>query len=158
MLDKVVSPSWELVQVGFVVRDMDQAVKRFSALGFGPFAPMPLPPGTKAWFREQPNDARVDLKTVTIGNVALELLHPVSGQSPHKEFLDSKGEGIHHVMFAVDDLGYEIERLTKLGATILFRVSFGNDDRGGVVYLDFGTSGLVLELIQKQLWELMNQK
>ena len=158
MLDKVVSPSWELVQVGFVVRDMDQAVKRFSALGFGPFAPMPLPPGTKAWFRGQPNDARVDLKTTTIGNVALELLHPVSGQSPHKEFLDSKGEGIHHVMFAVDDIGYEIDRLTKLGATIIFKVSFGNDVSSEVFYLDLGGSGLVFELIQKQLWEMMKQK
>jgi methylmalonyl-CoA/ethylmalonyl-CoA epimerase len=158
MLDKVVSPSWKLVQMGIVVRDMDQAVRRFSALGFGPFAPILMPPGTKAWFRGEPNNARVDLQGTTIGNVELELLHPVSGQSPHKEFLDSKGEGIHHVMFAVDDLEYEVERLTKLGATVLFQASFGNDESGGVVYLDLDASGFIVELIKKQLWELIQKQ
>jgi len=150
MTDEVVSPSWKLSQLGIVVRDMDQAVRRFSALGFGPFAPVLLPAGSKVWFRGEPTDAEVDVKATMIGDVQLELLQPVSGQSPHKEFLDSKGEGIHHVMFTVDDLEYEIDRLTKLGATVLLRVSFGNEGSGGLAYLDLDAFGLVLELIQKQ--------
>lgn len=158
MADKIVSPSWKLAQLGLIVRDMDQAVKRFSALGFGPFATVTLPPGHKAWFRGEPIDSQVDTKAAMIGDVQLELLQPVSGKSPHKEFLDSKGEGIHHVMYVVDDLGYEIDRLTKLGATVIFRISFGNGVSNEVFYLDLDTSGLVFELVQKKLFEMMQKK
>ena len=139
------SPSWKLMQVGLVVRDMDKAVKRFSVLGFGPFTPKMLPPGTKEWFRGKPFHVNVDVKATMVGNVELELCQPVSGESPHQEFLDSKGEGIQHVMFAVDDLEKEIARLTQLGATILLRANF---EDGGLAYLDLDASGFIVELIQ----------
>jgi hypothetical protein len=118
------SPSWKLMQIGLVVRDMDKAIKRFSVLGFGPFAPKILPPGTKEWIRGKPSNANVKVNATMVGEIELELCQPVSGESPHQEFLDSKGEGIQHVMFAVDDLGKEIDRLTKQGATVLLRASF----------------------------------
>ena len=34
-----------------------------------------------------------------MGSLEIELIQPLEGQSPHKEFLDSKGEGIHHIAF-----------------------------------------------------------
>jgi catechol 2,3-dioxygenase-like lactoylglutathione lyase family enzyme len=139
------SSSWKLMQVGLVVRDMGKAVKRFSVLGFGPFAPKKLPPGTMEWFRGKPFHVNVDVKATMVGNVELELCQPVSGQSPHQEYLDSKGEGIQHVMFAVDDLEKEIDRLTKQGATVLLRANF---DNGGLAYLDLDASGFIVELIQ----------
>jgi catechol 2,3-dioxygenase-like lactoylglutathione lyase family enzyme len=139
------SPSWKLLQVGLVVRDMDKAEKRFSVLGFGPFAQKMLPPGTKEWFRDKPFHVNVDVKATMVGNVELELCQPVSGESPHQEYLDIKGEGIQHVMFAVEDLEKEIARLTKQGATVLLRASF---DSGGLAYLDLDASGFIIELIQ----------
>jgi 4-hydroxyphenylpyruvate dioxygenase-like putative hemolysin len=80
-----------------------------------------------------------------VGEIELELCQPVSGESPHQEFLDSKGEGIQHVMFAVDDLEKEIDRLTKQGATVLLKAVF---DKGGLAYLDLDASGFIVELIQ----------
>ena len=137
--------SWKLMQIGLVVRNMDKAVKRLSVLGFGPFAPKKLPPGTKEWFRGKPFHANVDVKATMVGNVELELCQPISGESPHQEFLDSKGDGIQHVMFAVDDLEKEIDRLTKQGATVLLKAVF---DSGGLAYLDLDASGFIVELIQ----------
>jgi catechol 2,3-dioxygenase-like lactoylglutathione lyase family enzyme len=142
---KVGLSSWKMMQIGLVVRDMDKAVKRFSVLGFGPFAPKKLPTGTKEWFRGKPFHVNVDVKATMVGDVELELCQPISRESPHQEFLDSKGEGIQHVMFAVDDLEKEIDRLTKQGATVLLRASF---DRGGLAYLDLDASGFIIELIQ----------
>ena len=143
--NKAGSPSWKLMQIGLVVRDMDKAEKRFSVLGFGPFTTKMLPPGAKEWFRGKPFHVNVDVKATMVGNVELELCQPVSGESPHQEYLDSKGEGIQHVMFAVDDLEKEIARLTKQGATVLLRAAF---DKGGLAYLDLDASGFIVELIQ----------
>jgi catechol 2,3-dioxygenase-like lactoylglutathione lyase family enzyme len=140
------SQSWKLMQVGLVVGDMDKALKRFSALGFGPFAPKMLPPGAKQWIRGKPSHPEVKIYTTMIGEIELELCQPISGESPHQEFLHSKGEGIQHVMFSVDDLEKEITRLTREGATILLRASFGTR---GLAYLDLDASGFVVELIQK---------
>jgi catechol 2,3-dioxygenase-like lactoylglutathione lyase family enzyme len=140
------SPSWKMMQLGLVVRDMDKALKRFSVLGFGPFTPKLLPPGTKEWFRGKPFQGKVKLYATMVGEIELELCQPVSGESPHQEFLDSKGEGLQHVMFTVDDLEKEIERLTKQGATVLLRAKF---DSGGLAYLDLDASGFIVELVQR---------
>jgi len=68
------------------------------------------------------------------GDVQLELIEPPEGESLHKEFLDSKGEGIQHVMFAVDDFGKEVKALTEKGAEIVLQAKMpGGSD---IAYLD----------------------
>ena len=134
------------MQIGLVVRNMEIAVERLSALGFGPFIPKLLPPDSKVSDAGgNPSDSKVDVQRSMIGNVELELCQPVSGESPHQEFLDSKGEGIQHVLFEVQDLSEELARLTSSGATILLQVSFKG---GGLAYVDLNTCGFIIELIQ----------
>lgn len=145
MDNKIGLPSWRLMQIGLVVRDMNKAIERFSALGFGPFTSKILPPGTKEWFRGRPFQGKVDIKATMVGNVELELCQPIAGNSPHQEYLDSKGEGIQHVMFAVDDLQKEIDRLTQKGAKVLLKATFNN---GGLAYIDLDVGGFIIELVQ----------
>jgi catechol 2,3-dioxygenase-like lactoylglutathione lyase family enzyme len=145
MSKEAISPSWKLMQIGLVVRDMEQAIKRFSILGFGPFTPKFLPTGTKMWVTERPSDGNVDVRSTMVGNIELELCQPVSGPSPHQEFLTSKGEGIQHIMFAVDDLQKEVARFTEQRAKIVLGASFGD---GGLAYIDLDACGLIVELIQ----------
>ena len=58
-----------------------------------------------------------------IGDVELELIQAVEGESPYKEFLDSKGGGIQHIAYAVDDLDKEVAKLSSQGANVLFSAS-----------------------------------
>ena len=139
------SASWKFLQIGMVVRDMNQAVKRFTELGFGPFEAKLLPPSTRPGAKAKPNEGEVDVQRADMGNVELELCGPVSGESPHKEFLDTKGEGVQHLLFAVPDLNAELERFSKLGTKILLHVEFNG---GGLAYIDLNTCGFILELIQ----------
>ncbi|MBN1367808.1 MAG: VOC family protein [Dehalococcoidales bacterium] len=143
--DENIFSSWKMLQIGMVIKDMDQAVKRLSELGFGPFIPKNLPRSTKPGQKGEPIQGEVDVQRATLGNVELELCQPVSGQSPHREFLDGKGEGIHHIMFAVPDLDAELDRFIKLGAKILMHLTFNG---GGIAYVDLNACGLILELIQ----------
>ena len=148
--EKGPSSSWKLEQIGLVVRDMERALERFSHLGFGPFNPKVLPPGDKEWVKGKPTRAGVKVMATIVGNVELELCQPVSGDSPHQDYLNSKGEGIQHVLFAVENLQEEIDRLTGLGCSVLLRASFGDEEgSGGLAYVDLDASGLIVELAQR---------
>jgi len=143
----VESPFSRLIQVGVVVKDLDKAVERLSFLGIGPFTPMLLPPEAEQQFRGKPLDAKFKISGATLGEIVLELIQPVEGESPHREFLDSKGEGIQHIAFAVDDLDREVAKLTKQGVSVLLSANL-RDVR--VAYLDLGVGGLIFELIQRK--------
>ena len=147
--EKVDSSSWKLEQIGLVVRDMSKAVERFSLLGFGPFSPKTLPQGVKEWVKGKATRVDVKVTATMVGNVELELCQPGSGDSPHRDYLDNVGEGIQHVLFRVDNLQEEIDRLTRLGCTVLLRASFGDEEgSGGLAYIDLHASGLIVELAQ----------
>ena len=145
---KMGTQSWKLTQVGVVVRDVEKTIERLTTLGIGPFQQMVLPPEREEWFRDKRMYADFKIYGAMIGDIQIELIQPLSGDSPHKEFLDSKGEGIQHVMFAVDDLDKEVTRLTKKGATELLKAKFPGGH--GVVYLDLNVGGIIVELIQKR--------
>ena len=137
-----------LIHIGVVVRDMEQAVARLAALGIGPFQPRVLPPENRETFRGKPfvPAEHVTIRITRIGNVELELIQPTAGQSPHREFLDARGEGIQHLGFLVDDLPAEIGRLTGAGSSVMLTSEFPGG--GGVAYLDLGVADLVVELVQ----------
>lgn len=143
----VESPFSRLIQVGVVVKDLDKAIERLMSLGIGPFTPMTIPDDAEQWFRGKPLDAKFKISGARLGEIVLELIQPVEGKSPHQEFLDSKGEGIQHIAFAVDDLDREVARLMKQGVSVLLSANL-RDVR--VAYLDLGAGGLVVELIQEK--------
>lgn len=135
-----------LTQIGVVVKDMDQAIERLTSLGIGPFYSKMPSPEARSLYRGQPFNAngRVILKAAQLGNVELELVQPVAGGSPHRDYLEEKGEGIQHIAFSVDNLGEEVEKLTGEGCTILLD---GRRETGGVAYLDLNVGGIIVELV-----------
>jgi catechol 2,3-dioxygenase-like lactoylglutathione lyase family enzyme len=141
------SPFSKLVQVGVVVKDLEKTVERLMSLGIGPFTPMHIPPDAEQWFRGKPLEAKFKISGAKLGEIVLELIQPVEGESPHQEFLDSQGEGIQHIAFAVDDLDREVAKLTKRGVSVLLSANLRNVR---VAYLDLGVGGLVIELIQEK--------
>ena len=52
-------------------------------------------------------------------NVKIELLEGLDEDNPISNFVKKRGEGVHHIAFAVDDIFSEITRLKKLGFKIL---------------------------------------
>ena len=140
--------SWKIMQVGVVVRDMDKAIKRLESLGIGPFESMALPPDREEWYRGQPRKVNVKISMAQVGDVQLELIEPLEGDSPHREFLDSKGEGVQHIMFSVEDFDKETARLTEGGAIELLRAKFPGGPE--LAYLDLNVGGIIVELVQKR--------
>lgn len=83
--------------VGIVVRDLDQAYGFWrDVLG--------LPVQKEATVKDQ--DVRAAL--LTIGESEIELLQPLSETSGIGKFLLKRGEGLHHVCFATEDVAAEL--------------------------------------------------
>lgn len=79
----------------------------------------------------------------------IELLEATSDDSPIAKFLGNKGEGIHHIAFAVDDLEKEIKRLKGEGFIILPGFPKEGADNKLVAFLHpKATNGVLIELCQ----------
>lgn len=75
--------------------------------------------------------------------VEIELVECTEGRIFQSRFLDTWGEGIHHVGFLVDDVDKETANLSKQGVrTFVY-------DPGKFSYMDGGAGGAVFELIQR---------
>ncbi len=80
----------------------------------------------------------------------IELLEATDSESPIAKFIEKKGEGIHHIAFAVDDILAEVKRLEKEGFTILNSTPKKGADNKLVVFLHpKSTNGVLIELCQE---------
>jgi methylmalonyl-CoA/ethylmalonyl-CoA epimerase len=134
---------------GVIVRDMDKVIQYYESLGFGPFEPMPKLP--LAWLKERgkprDKDVRLAIKMGKIGDLRLELIQPISGQSIHMDFLVRKGEGIQHFAYSVDDIDKATDEMTGKGLEIVMNGRFSTG--GGLSYFNTDThGGTMIELVQ----------
>ena len=80
----------------------------------------------------------------------IELLEATKPDSPIAKYLEKKGEGIHHVAFAVEDIVSEIERLKGEGFVVLNKTPKKGADNKLVAFLHpKGTNGMLVELCQE---------
>ena len=84
-------------QVGFVVRDLEQAMAAYGPL-FGPFSTMDGSV-TDARYRGRTEDAGLKIAFGRSGDLEIELIQWVSGHSPHREFIEKGREGMHHILY-----------------------------------------------------------
>ena len=142
-----------LFHIGWVVRDCAAAQRELTArLGAGPFVSM----GQEARFDKalvhgKPTPFALRVAFGALGGVLLELLEPLDDKSPHAEFLDSHGEGLHHLAYLVPDFDEQLAavRAARPEAELLIDgTSPGNPVRW--VYVDGGAvHGTVIELLER---------
>jgi methylmalonyl-CoA epimerase len=53
------------------------------------------------------------------GGTPIELLEPLSDNSPISKFLEKRGEGIHHICFIVEDIESALKRLKEQGVQLI---------------------------------------
>jgi methylmalonyl-CoA/ethylmalonyl-CoA epimerase len=99
--------------------------------------------------RETLDDLKLKVVKVKTGESVLELLEPLEGEPVISKFLASRGEGIHHVCLAVEDIREAIRELKAKGYSPLWdepRVGAGGK---WVTFLrPKDTFGVLLELNQ----------
>lgn len=82
-----------------------------------------------------------------VGESKIELLEATSEDSAIAKFIANKGEGMHHIAFAVDDLHAEMERLRAQGVRLLNEVPKQGADNKLICFLHpKDTGGVLVEL------------
>ena len=80
----------------------------------------------------------------------IELLQATNPNSPIAKFIENKGEGIHHIAFAVLDIEEEVKRLQNEGFVVLNEIPKKGADNKLVVFLHpKSTNGVLIELCQE---------
>ena len=106
-----------LSHISFAVRDVDKTARDFGAL-FGVEA------GPSTTYRDVPWGPRFGDKVMhgkvvgfAVNGVRFEFIEPLDGESPWKDFIEEKGEGVHHIGFSVADVQLAREALEAKGGT-----------------------------------------
>ena len=85
-----------------------------------------------------------------VNQTKIELLQATNLDSPIAKFLETKGEGIHHIAFEVNNILAEIDRLKSEGFIVLNEVPKKGADNKLVCFLHpKGTNGVLIELCQE---------
>ena len=140
-------------QLGVLVRDVDGAVEYYSSVfGLGPFTVYEFCP-ENVWLWEKPSHIKVKQGKAMWGDIELELIQTVEGESVYNEFLRDHGEGIQHLGFNVKNYDEMFQRFREAGFTPLLRVeSYVRTYEGYLRCCSFDTcrvGGIVFEIIWK---------
>ena len=104
----------------------------------------------KSYKREEVASEHVITSFFQSGPNKVELLVATNEQSAIHKYIEKKGEGIHHVAFAVDDIYAEMERLRSDGFVLLNEQPKKGADNKLVCFVHpKGTNGVLLELCQE---------
>jgi methylmalonyl-CoA/ethylmalonyl-CoA epimerase len=119
--------------VGVAVSDLDAA----AALYEGTFG-MPLA------HRETVESQGVEAALLDVGEGHVELLQPLDAETMVGRFIERRGEGLHHVAYAVDDIDATLEQLKGSGVELIDEQARVGIRGSRVAFLDPKSTGSVL--------------
>ena len=128
----------KIEHIGIAVKNIKESNKIFQALF-----------NKKNYKIEEVLSEGVKTSFFKIGPNKIELLEAKNSNSAISKFIDKKGEGIHHIAFAVEDIYKEIDRLKKEGFHILNEIPKRGADNKLVAFIHPKTAnGVLVELCQ----------
>lgn len=134
----------KIEHLGIAVRNLEVSNKLFEKLL-----------GVAHYKEEEVASEGVRTSFFQAGPNKIELLEAMDASSPIAKFLEKRGEGLHHVAFAVEDIEAEIKRLVQEGFRVLNTAPKKGADNKLVAFLHpKDTNGLLVELCQEAPWGL----
>lgn len=149
--EKGLLPDTKMLHIGIVVEDIEATLnhwvnvlgverpKVFDAVGHK---------DNPTHYRGHLSDAKAKLAFLDLENIQVELIEPFGEADSHwKEFMELKGEGVHHVAFEVKGMGeFYIDNFEKNGLPL---AQHGGWDGGEYGYIDaLEPLGVMIELIE----------
>jgi methylmalonyl-CoA/ethylmalonyl-CoA epimerase len=136
-------------QVGLIVRDIERSMEAYSRIFGVPKPEFIVTDGQEiahTRYRGEPTDAQAKLAFFDMGQVTLELIEPIGGPSTWQEFLDERGEGVHHIAFFVKDTDQVVASLEQNDIAVIQQ---GDYTGGRYTYMDSASAlGVILELLE----------
>lgn len=103
----------QIDHLGIAVRSLNEAIPLYeNALGL------------KCEHTEEVPSQKVRTAFFSVGEVHLELLEPTDPESPIAKFMESRGEGIHHIAFRTTAIDEQLEKAKGAGVKLIHEVPF----------------------------------
>lgn len=105
--------------------------------------------GLRCYNVEEVRDQKVRTAFFMVGQTKIELLESTDPEGPIGKFIEKKGEGIHHIAFAVDNIAEQLKHAEKEGVRLL-----DSNPRRGAEGLDIAflhpksTAGVLIEICE----------
>ena len=129
----------KIEHIGIAVKNLDVSIPLFSTIL-----------KTNCYKIEEVASEMVRTGFFQIGESKVELLESLDQNGVISKFIEKKGEGIHHIAFAVEDIETEMERLKNEGFILLNESPKKGADNKLVCFLHpKGTNGVLIELCQE---------
>ena len=128
----------DIDHVGIAVRDLESSIETYRrTLGVEPA------------HRERVEDQGVDEVLFAVGTSSIQLLGALGEDTPVGRFLATRGPGLHHVAYRVDDVGETLSRLRDEGVRLVDEVP-RRGSRGTLIAFvhPSGMGGVLVELVQ----------
>lgn len=143
------------IQIGVLVKDLEDYLERLENIfGIGPFRIAEYPPQDEVAVREyhgKNGDFKAKFCFYDLGNIELELIQPLEGESIWQDFIDTHGPGIHHIKFEVEDHGPIQKHLKEYGYEIYQKGSAVGPNKGKVwaFYPTYDDIGFDVEIMNR---------
>lgn len=100
--------AYNLDHVAIAVRDLDAALDDYARMY-----------GSEPLYREVVVQQGVEEAMIAVGGSFIQLLQPLRSDTPVGRFIESRGEGMHHIALAVADIEAALEHLRREGAELV---------------------------------------
>jgi methylmalonyl-CoA/ethylmalonyl-CoA epimerase len=128
----------KIEHIGIAVKNLQEANTRFAQLF-----------GKEHYKIEEVVSEGVKTSFFELGGVKIELLEATNPESPIAKFIEKKGEGIHHIAFAVEDIQASIDHYQEKGFEPLSPHPKNGADNKLICFLHpKKTNGTLIELCQ----------
>jgi methylmalonyl-CoA/ethylmalonyl-CoA epimerase len=128
----------KLEHIGIAVKDIEQSNELFKTLFNSPHYKV-----------EEVASEGVKTSFFQLGESKIELLQATNESSAIAKFISKKGEGIHHLAFEVEDIDFEIDRLSKEGFKLIHETPKDGADNKRIAFLHpKSTDSVLIELCQ----------
>jgi methylmalonyl-CoA/ethylmalonyl-CoA epimerase len=107
--------------------------------------------GLKCYKVEEVADQKVRTAFMMVGDTKIELLESTDPEGPIGKFIEKRGEGIHHIAFAVEKIEEQLEYAGRQGVKLIDQSPRKGADGLDIAFLHpRSTSGVLIELCEKK--------
>ncbi|MBI9052859.1 MAG: methylmalonyl-CoA epimerase [Bacteroidales bacterium] len=124
--------------IGIAVKNLEESIKYYEEVL-----------GLECYNIEEVKDQKVKTAFFKVGDTKIELLESTDPEGPIGKYVEKKGEGIHHIAFAVKDIDNQLKKAEEKGIRVIDKTS-----RSGAEGLSIGflhpksTFGVLTELCE----------
>jgi len=126
--------------IGIAVKSIDESIKFYENIF-----------GLKCYAIEEVKEQKVKTAFFLLGQTKIELLESTDPEGAIAKFIEKKGEGIHHIAFAIENIESSLKEAEEKGIQLIDKTPRKGAEGLEIAFLHpNSTAGVLLELCEKK--------